>query len=319
MKAIRVHQFGGPEVLKLEEVPEPAPAPNQILIKLRAIGVNPVDTYFRSGTNPAIKLPYTPGLDGAGEIAAVGAQVTSWKPGDRVYCRNSTSGTYAEFCLSEADAVYALPENLSFEQGAGISVPYGTAYRALIDRAKAEPGEFLLIHGASGGVGTAAAQIARAHGMKVAGTAGSEEGLALARREGCEFVANHRHESYLEELMRFTNGRGFDVVLEMLANVNLGKVLPCLAPEGRVIVVGSRGTVEILPRDLMSRDADVRGMYLFNVSSQRLSAIHRALYEGFKGGWLRPIVGKSFSLAEAAKAHVAVLEPAAHGKIVLQP
>ena len=135
MKAIRVHQFGGPEVLRFEEVSTPKPGPGQALVKLHAIGVNPVETYQRSGSNPAIKLPWTPGMDGAGVIESVGADVTSVKPGDRIYTSDTLTGAYAEFVLCEPRSVHPLAAKVSFEQGAAIGIPYATAYRALFHRA----------------------------------------------------------------------------------------------------------------------------------------------------------------------------------------
>ncbi|MBI3875997.1 MAG: NADPH:quinone reductase [Verrucomicrobia bacterium] len=319
MKAIRVHQFGGPEVLRLEEIPTPQPGAGQLLLRVHAAGVNPVDTYFRSGTNPAIKPPYTPGLDAAGTVETVGEGVSTFRAGDRAYAGGAITGTYAEFAVCDAARVYRLPDNVTFAQGAGLHVPYATAHRALFHRAQARAGETVLIHGASGGVGLAAVQFARAVGLNVIGTAGTDEGRRLVLEQGAHHVLNHRVEGYLDNVLKLTGGRGVDVILEMLSNVNLGKDLPVLAPNGRVIVIGSRGKVEILPRDLMSRDADVRGMTLFNCTTAELAGIHAAIFAGLGNGTLRPIVGKQLPLADAAKAHVAVLEPGAYGKIVLVP
>jgi NADPH2:quinone reductase len=319
MKAIRVHAFGGPEVLGLEEVPVPAPTAGQVLVKLHATGVNPVETYFRSGTNPNIKLPWTPGMDGAGVIESVGEGVTDLKPGDRVYTFETLTGSYAQFTLCEARGVCPLPERISFTQGAALGVPYATAHRALFHRARALAGEVVFIHGASGGVGLAATQFARAAGLTVIGSAGTEAGRKLVVDNGAHHVVDHRAPGYIEIVMRLTGGRGVDIVLEMLANVNLGKDLPLLAKHGRVIVIGSRGTVEITPRDLMSRDADVRAMTLFNATPAELAGIHAGVAAGLENGTLRPIVGRELPLADAAKAHIAVLEPGALGKIVLKP
>ena len=319
MKAIRVHQFGEPEVLRLEDVPTPAVGPGQVLVQVHAAGVNPVDTYFRAGSNPTLKLPYTPGLDAAGIVERVGNDVTSVKAGERVYVAGSVSGTYAEFVLGEARQVHPLPAQTSFAQGAAIGVPYATAYRALFQRAQAAPGETVLVHGASGGVGVAAVQMAHAAGLVVLATVGSEKGRQLVVEEGADQVIDHTSAGYLEQVKELTGGRGVDIILEMLANVNLGRDLGLLALGGRVIVIGSRGQVEIAPRDLMSRDADIRGMTLFNVPPAALAGIHAAIRAGLANGTMRPIVGRELPLAEAAAAHRAVLEPGAHGKIVLLP
>ena len=320
MKAIRINEFGGPEVLRLEDVPEPEPAAGQVLVRVRAAGVNPVDTYIRSGVH-AVKpaLPYTPGLDAAGEVEAVGEGVTRFRTGQRVYTAGSVTGTYAELALCEESQCQALPERVTFAQGAGIFTPYTTAYRALFQRANAKPGETVLVHGASGGVGTAAVQLARAAGLRVVGTAGTEEGRRLVSEQGAHEVLDHRAPDYLGQLGGLTGGRGVDVILEMLANVNLDRDLGVLAKGGRVVVIGSRGTVEINPRQAMTRDAAILGMTLFNTSPQELAGIHAALGAGLEAGTLRPVVGRELPLAEAARAHEEVLKPGAHGKIVLIP
>jgi len=320
MKAIRVHQFGGPEVLKFEEVPTPKPDAGQVLVRVHAVGVNPYDTYMRAGTY-AIKphLPYTPGSDAAGTVEAVGTGVTKVKPGDRVYRAQTSTGAYAEYTLALEEQVHRLPENISFEQGAAVWVPYGTAYHALHHFANARAGETVLVHGASGGVGTASLQIARAMGLTVFGTGGTDKGLQLIKREGAHQVFNHAKAGYHEEIMKASGGRGVDVILEMLANVNLGGDLKMLALHGRVVVIGSRGDVTITPRDLMSRRASVRAFTLWAAQPAEVAEIHAGLIAGMENGTLRPVVGKQLPLAEAASAHKEVLEPGAAGKIVLVP
>jgi NADPH2:quinone reductase len=320
VKAIKVNTFGGPEVLRLEEVPTPQPGPGQVLVRMHAIGVNPVETYIRAGTYARLpQLPYTPGNDGAGVVEQVGADVNEFKSGDRVYTAGSISGTYAEFALCKAKQVHPLPANVSFAQGAAMGTPYATAYRGLFQRAEAKPGETVLVHGASGGVGTAAVQLARARGLRVFGTAGSEQGRKLAREQGAHEVFDHRAPDQFEQIMKATSGRGVDVIVELLANVNLGKDLTILAKGGRVAIVGSRGRVEIDPRDAMQRDVDLRGMAMPNTSPADLASIHAALVAGLENGTLRPVIGKEFPLAEAARAHRAVVESGAFGKIVLVP
>jgi NADPH2:quinone reductase len=319
VKAIRVHQFGEPEVLRFEEVPAPQPGPGEVLVRVHAIGVNPVETYQRSGSNPAIQLPWTPGMDAAGVVEAAGAGVKTLQPGDRVYTSDTLTGSYAQLTLCEAKDAHRLPASISFQQGAAIGIPYATAYRALYHRARAQAGELVFIHGASGGVGLAATQIARAAGLTVIGTAGTEAGRKLVSDHGAQQVLDHRDPGYLDQLMKLTEGRGVDIILEMLANVNLGRDLTVLARQGRVIVIGSRGQVEITPRELMKRDADIRAMTLFNATDTELAGIHAALGAGLENGTLRPVVGREMPLADAAKAHLAVLEPGAYGKIVLLP
>jgi len=320
MKAIRVHEFGAPEVMRLEEVPDPKPGQGQVLVRVKAAGVNPADTYVRSGAY-AIKppLPFTPGFDAAGVVEAVGAGVTGVAVGDRVYTVQTLSGAYAELALCDRSQVKPLPTNTSFAQGAGISVPYGTAYRALLQRAHAVAGESVLVHGASGGVGIAGVQLARAHGMTVIGTAGTDKGRQLVKQEGAHHVLDHSGPGYLDQIMSLTGGRGVDVVLEMLSNVNLDKDLGVLAKFGRIVVIGCRGTVEINPRAAMMRDAAILGMVLWNATPAELDGIHAALFAGLANGTLRPVVGKEVPLKDAPKTHVDVLAPGAFGKIVLVP
>ncbi len=320
MKAIVVHEFGGPEVLKYEEVPTPKPASGQVLVGVHAVGVNPYDTYMRNGTY-AVKppLPYTPGSDGAGVIEAVGPGVTKVKAGDRVYMAKTVTGAYAENAIALESQVHPLPAKASFSQGAGVWVPYGTAYHALHHSAQARASETVLIHGASGGVGIAGIQIARAMGLHVFGTASSQKGLDLATREGAHQVFDHGKAGYVDEIMKATGGRGVDIILEMLANVNLANDTKLLATNGRVIVVGNRGEITINPRELMGRRASIRAFTLWAVTETEETAIHAGIIAGLENGTLRPVVGKELPLAEAARAHKEIMEPGAAGKIVLVP
>ena len=318
MKAIRVHEFDGPEVLKLEDVATPKPSSGEVLVRIHAAGVNPYDTYMRAGTY-AVKpsLPYTPGSDGAGVVEAVGEGVKKAKKGDRVYTARTLTGAYAEYALALEEQVHPLPEKIDFKQGAGIWVPYGTAYHALYHSAKAHASETVLVHGASGGVGVAALQIARAMGLKVLGTAGTPKGLELAKREGAHQVFDHRKAGYQEEILQATDNRGVDIILEMLANVNLPYDTKLLATNGRVIVIGSRGEVTINPRELMGRRASIRAFTLWAITAAEEADIHAGLFAGLENGTLRPVVGKVLPLAEAARAHTEILEPGSGGKIVL--
>ncbi|MDB6151161.1 MAG: quinone oxidoreductase [Chthoniobacter sp.] len=320
MKTIRVQTFGGPEVLQIEDIPELTPGWDQVVVQLEAIGVNPVDTYIRSGSHSVRpELPYTPGLDGAGVIVELGDGVTQWRRGQRVYLTGSLSGTYAERALCGANHVQPLPERVSFAQGAALGVPYTTAHYALFARGQARPGENVLVHGGTGGVGLATIQIARAAGLRVYATGGSDAGRALAREQGAHAVFDHTASDYRTELLAATAGQGFDVIIEMLANVNLASDLTLLATGGRVVVVGSRGPIEINPRDAMSRNADIRGVMLFTAPPAELNRSRAALQAGLENGTLRPVTGREFPLVAAARAHEAVLSSSASGKIVLIP
>ena len=320
MEAIRINEFGDPGVMKLESGADFQVGGGQILVDIRAAGVNPVDTYIRAGTY-AMKpdLPYTPGMDGAGTVAAVGDDTAHVSVGDRVYLAGTLTGSYASQALCSASQVYPLPDNVSYTQGAGIYIPYATAWRGLFQRAEGRAGETVLVHGASGGVGIAAVQLARAAGMTVIGTAGSERGEELVAEQGAHHVVNHHDADYTEQIMDLTGGLGVDVIMEMLANVNLDKDLNMLAYGGRVVVIGNRGAIEINPRDAMARDASILGMVLLLAAPEDLAAIHAGLYAGLENGALNPVVGTEFPLADAASAHVAVMEAGAYGKIVLIP
>jgi NADPH:quinone reductase len=297
MKAIRVHEFGGPEVLRLEGAPDPIPAADQVLVRIRAAGVNPVDAYIRTDVR---------------HIAV----------GDRVYIAGfggyqAGVGTYAERAVCTPAQIYRLPERTSYGQGAAIGVPYATAYRALFQRAVARPGETVLVHGATGGVGLAAVEFAHARGLRVIGSGGTDQGLAVVREHGADVIVNHRTQGYTDEIMRATDGRGVDVVVEMAAHINLERDLTLIARHGRVVIVGSRGPVEINPRLAMGKDAAILGMTLFNATDRDVTEIHAAVIAGLSDGTLNPVVGREMPLADAAKAHATVMEPGALGKIVL--
>lgn len=325
MRAVMVRAFGGPEVLRVEDVEPMIPGAGDVIVRIRAAGVNPVETYVRSGTyarKPS--LPYVPGGDGAGEVEAVGTQVKGFKPGDRVYIANDNvallgAGTYAEQARCSPAMVHRLPARASFAQGAAVGVPYGTAYRSLFMRANARAGETVLVHGATGGVGLAAIQLARAYGLRVVGTGGTNEGLSLLRDQGVDLAVNHNEPDYLSRVMTATDGRGVDVVLEMAAHLNLDKDLGILNRGGRIVVIGNRGRVEIDARQAMARDAAILGMTLFNVTPAELSGLHMALVAGLENGTLQPVIAREIPLTEASAAHEAVMAPGAKGKIVLLP
>jgi len=321
MKAIRVHKTGEPEVLRLEDVPDLHAGEGQVVVKIEAAGINPVETYVRSGKYPMkAPLPYTPGSDGAGTISSVGEGVTDWKIGDRVFVARAISGTYAQFALCDADFVFRLPEAVSFEQGAAIGVPYATAHRALFGKANAKAGESVFIHGATGGVGVAAIQLARAAGLTVGGSAGSSSGERFLSSLGLKYTTDHNADNYLSDVIGMTCGRGFDILLEMVANQNLPADPEVMAPFGRIVVIGNRGTAEVNPRDWMGRDLSIFAMTLFNVPLPELRAIYGHISQGIERGELQPVIDpRRFSLEQAPHAHRAVLEPGSHGKIVLKP
>jgi len=309
MRAIRVHEFGDPDVLLLEESPQPEPVEGEVLIRVQAAGVNPFETYVRAGLYSELPaLPYTPGADGAG---------TRVDTGERVYLTGSLSGTYAEYALCRAEDVRPLPDDLSYAQGAALGVAYATAFRALFQRAAATAGERVLIHGASGGVGLATVQLALAAGLDVTGTAGSEAGSDLVAAQGAVHVLDHRDPGHLDAALDLAGGRGFDLIVEFLANENLANDLKALAPRGRIIVVGSRGSVDVDARDLMNAEGAVLGMRLPNARPEEIAAARAAVDAGLRSGVLKPVVGRELPLAEAPRAHRLLMERPALGKLVL--
>ncbi len=317
MRAIRVHEFGGPEVLKLEEVPDPRAGRGQVVIVVHAVGINPVETYIREGKYGPMPFPYTPGKDAAGVIESVGEGVSEFKVGDRVYTDLTVTGAYAEKTLANVNTVHRLPERASFEQGAAVGVPAGVAYYALFYRGGGRAGETVLVHGGTGGVGSAAIQMARAAGFYVIGTAGDEKGRAFVMEQGAHAAADHKITERPEELKTLTGGRGVDIILEMLANVNLASDLKVLNMRGRVMVIGSRGTAEIDPRETMKHDADIRGVMLGGALPEEHRGIYAAITAGLEQGTLRPAIGLRLKLEEAERAHREVMEGESFGKIVL--
>jgi NADPH2:quinone reductase len=319
MHAIRVGRFGDEDALEYTEVPVPEPGTGQVRVRLHAAGVNPADTYIRTGGyaffTPA--LPYTPGFDGAGVVDAVGAGVTSIAPGERVFLSSlgttGFSGAYAEFAVTDAADVQPLPDALSYAQGAAVGVPCATAWRALFQKAGLQPGETVLIHGASGGVGIPATQLARDAGATVIGTAGTSEGAELVRAAGAHHVLDHTAAGYRDELTDLAPS----VIIEMLADVNLADDLEVIATYGRIVVVGSRGTLEFTPRLTMRKEATIHGTALWNATPAESAAALAAVSAKLGSGTLRPVVGTELPLHDAAEAHRRILAPGARGKLVL--
>lgn len=324
MKAIQAHSFGGPEVLRYEDVADPVPGPGEVVIDMRAAGVNPADTYMRNGTYAIVPpLPYTPGGDAGGIVSAVGAGVRGFAVGDRVFAGTALSfdmtGCYAEKIKRKASEVLPLPATVSFAQAAAFGVSYTTAHYALFERGGARAGETVFIHGASGSVGTSAIQLAKRAGLTVIGSGGTAKGLELILKEGADHAVDHTKPGYLEQVTEATGGKGPNLILEMLANVNLAADMNVAAKYGRIVVIGNRGEITINPRVAMMKDLDIRGIALWNATADQVRPMMQDILAGVAAGELRPVIGREMQLAEAAQAHVAVLQPGAYGKIVLVP
>ena len=319
MKAIIVRAFGGPEVLKLEDVPDPVGGDGLLLIKVRAIGVNPAETYVRDGKYPALPdLPFIPGTELSGEVAE------GPRTGERVFALGTAgpmmTGTYAELAVVRAASAWPLPDHLSFEQGAAVPVAFGTAWRALHDRGELAAGETVLIHGASGGVGSAAVQLATAAGATVIGSASTKEGREAVKADGARLIVDHRDADYRNAIRSFVGERGVNLIVEMLANVNLDHDLDLLAKRGRVVVVGNRGRIEIDPRKAMTSELDIRGTTLWGGGPEALASAFAGISALLARRSIEPRVARTFPLAQAADAQRAVMSDAGRsGKIVLVP
>ncbi|WP_124067108.1 NADPH:quinone reductase [Clostridium sp. E02] len=323
MKAIQISEFGGPEVLRLVEIDEPIPSENEVRVRLYAAGVNPNETYVRTGTYSFYvpELPCTLGFDGAGVVDALGENVNHLRIGDRVFvaallARHNT-GTYAEKVVCDANSVYKLHESVSFQEGASLGIPALAAYRGLFHRAKIKPGETVLIHGASGGVGIFAVQMASSIGANVIGTANTDVGKGLVLAAGAKYAINHLTENTVCEILALTNNKGPDVIFESLANINLVTDLRVIAKYGRIVIVGNRGSLKFEPRLAMIKEADILGMALVNAPDHEYKESLYAI-EGFlKSGILRPQIGTVFKLKDARDAHEQIISKNAMGKIIL--
>ncbi|MEO9274635.1 NADPH:quinone reductase [Marinomonas sp. 5E14-1] len=317
MKAMQINAYGPASDLSLVNAKTPSIHADQILVQVGAAGVNPVDTYIRSGTNNySTTFPHTPGLDGAGTVVELGSQVTGFEVGQRVYFSRNLSGSSAEFAVCAATHTYPLADALSFEEGACLGIPYTTAHRALFGRANAKTGDKVLVHGATGAVGIATVQLALSAGMDVVASAGTKAGVDLLRAQGVSTVIMHNEDNHLEAFQSLETG--FDVIIEMLANHNLDQDFKALTTGGCVAVVGNRGTVEINPRDLMARDASVVGVALANIKPVELALIAKVLRPLFEEGVLKPVIRHCYDLTELAQAHEDVLKSGALGNLVVR-
>jgi len=319
MKAILVHKYGGPEELKVGDAPVPQPGKTDVLIRIHAAGVNPVDTYIRAGMfGDYAKLPFVLGTDGAGVIEAVGSDVTGFKSGDRVFCFLRDQGTYAQYCICPQNRCFPLSPKLSFQQGACVGVPYFTAYRSLFQTGHSKSAKSVLVHGASGGVGLAAVQMAKAAGKTVYGTAGTETGLKLVKNAGADHVFNHREKNYVNKIMEATKDEGVDLILEMAANTNLPHDLHIIKPNGIIAVIGSRGSTTIDPGHLMGKMSAIIGVAVLNYPPDELAEAGAHIVKGLTEGSLIPVIDKEYSMNEAHVAHKEIIESlGAKGKLVI--
>jgi len=320
MHAIRFHTHGGSDVLTYEQVDKPSCSADHVVVRIHAVGVNPVDTYIRTGTFGEMPLPHCPGMDAAGVVEHIGPDVSQFKEGDRVWVYHmqfGPDGTYAEYAAIPESSLHPLPDHLSFEQGAALGIPYLTAERALFTSLKGQPGDICLIHGASGGVGIAACQVARAMGMTVYGTASTPEGLDLVKSNGAHLAFDHSKTGYTDEIKAATGGKGLTLILEMLANVNLVHDIDMLASGGRINVIGTRGELMFNPGLFLSKEFSISGTRVLDATPAEVARYCQHMQAGMELGWLKPVVGKSFKLSEAGKAHDEIINGKAKGKMIL--
>ncbi|SHT29437.1 oxidoreductase [Mycobacteroides abscessus subsp. abscessus] len=323
MKAIQVTQFGGLDKLVFKDVEDVVAGKGEVCVRLYAAGVNPSDTYTLTGTYAfsVPHLPYTPGLDGAGIVEAIGEGVTNVRIGDRVFIasliRRKSTGTFAQKVVCDATLVHPLPEHISFEQGAALGVPALTAYRALFQRACLKPGQTVFIHGASGGVGLQIVQMAKSHGAKVIGTASKPEGKKMVQQAGADFVIDHVTEDTIEDVIAILNGNGPDVIIEFLANKNLETDLKLIAPFGKIVIVGNRGSIEINPRLAMQRECDILATALWNAPKDEYDQSIHGVISMLTSGALRPIIGRTLPLQQVSQGFEQLIKGIGNGKLIL--
>lgn len=318
MKAIRVHQNGGPEVLQLEDCDLPKPGPGQAIVRNSNAGLNFVDIYLRRGTYPT-SLPYTPGWEGAGVVESVGEGV-SLKPGDRVAYVHQP-GSYAESVLAKAEWLIPLPDTLNFEQGAAFPLQGMTTHYLLHEFHKVKEGDVVLIHAAAGGMGLLLVQWARHLGAKVIGTVSTEEKAKAAREAGAHEVILYSKEDFAAATKKLTNGRGADLIIDGVAKTTFAGNLEAAALRGHIVIYGAAsGTADpISPNVYMGRSLTVSGGSLMNYMLTREEMLHRAnaVIEGLQKGWLKLRIDKVLPLAEAAEAHRLLENRQTIGKLLL--
>lgn len=316
MKAVQVHQFGGADVLQYEEIAPPQPRPDEVLIRVKAAGINPVDVLYREG-KLSIPLPFIPGSDCAGIVEAVGREVRHVSVGDRVFAGSVEQGAYTELMKCRANLVFPLPRNMSYSQGAALFIPYFTAFRALVGYGRLQPGEVVLIHAATGGVGTAAVQIAKELGAEIIATGGSVEGRELLKTLGATHVVDHRQPDHYQAIMKLTGGKGIDVLIEIISGY-FRSDLEVMAPFGRIVsVVG--GMFELPVHELMHRDITLTGFEVFNTPDSDNQAVAEWLTCHLEKGSFQPVIREEFPMDCVSAAHKLLARPGAAGKLILLP
>lgn len=323
MRVAEISEFGGPEVLKLSDRPKPVPGSGEVLIEVKAAGVNRPDVVQRMGHYPPPQgASDIPGLEVSGVVESVGFGVVGIAIGQRV-CALLTGGGYAEYAVANAECVIPLPVGMDFSVGAAIPETYFTIWSNLFDRAELKSGETLLVHGGSSGIGSTAIQLAKANGVKVITTAGSAEKVSFCESIGADLSINYKETDYVEQVMEYTNGMGVDVVLDMVGGTYINKNIECMAPDGRHVSIafltGPKVEINMLPvmlkrltltgSTLRARDKTFKGAIAENLCTH--------VWPLLSEGECQPNIYQSFPLSDAAKAH-SLMESSEHmGKIIL--
>lgn len=324
MKAVQLQKFGGPEVLEIIEIDRPVPQGREVLIEIKAIGVNYADTARREGQYVVkTPLPFIPGAEIAGVVKAVGEKVTGIKPGMRVVTLIE-SGGYSEFALADERSLIPIPEQLDFQNAAALPLQGLSAYHVLKTMGRLEKGETVLVHAAAGGVGTLSVQLAKLFGAgKIIATASSPEKLELARKMGADVLINYSESNWVEQVLEATGGKGVDVALEMVGGDVFNKTLKCLATFGRLVVFGAASGEQsrMYPSSLMARNQSVIGFFLPQIMRKpellQTSLVELLTYLG--EGKLKLTIGGVFPLVEAANVHVLLQSRKTTGKLILEP
>jgi NADPH2:quinone reductase len=324
MKAVRYHETGEEDVLRWENAPDPQPGPKDVLIKVEAAGVNYADVMRRSGRyHFKTEFPSLLGTEAAGTVVSVGASVTEFKEGDRVFCRTTAAGCQAELVSAPVSEVLSMPASISFAEAAAIPVIFLTAYHMLKTLAPLRPGETVLVHAAASGVGTAAVQLAKVWGAKVIATASMEPKLDLARRLGAVECINYQKQDFVAEVLRYTDDVGVDRVLECVGGDVLLNSLTALAPGGRLMIYGraSGNLPPLPPEQIFAKNLQIYGL---NIGGKPWTqAIHRAaldeILQLMAQGKVKPVISKTFPMAEVADAHRYLSNRQTMGKVILVP
>jgi NADPH2:quinone reductase len=322
MKAIRIDGFGGPEVLRLAEVPDPSPGPGQVVVRVEAAGVNFVDVYHRTGLYPN-PLPLVPGMEGAGVVAERGPGVATLREGDRV-AWTGILGSYAERVLLAADRAVALPSGIGTETAAAVMLQGMTAHYLCTSTFPLQEGHVCLVHAAAGGVGLLLVQMAKRRGARVIGTVGTEAKAALARGAGADEVILYAREDFLEAVKRLTDGRGVDVVYDSVGRATAEKSLDCLLPRGMMVFYGNAsGPVPPIDPLLLSRKGSLfltRPNLVHHIADRAsLEARASDVLGDVAAGRLAVRIDRTLPLADAAEAHRALEGRLTAGKVLLAP